>query len=283
MLTKLLKYEIKATARILVPLYIALIIFTLLNKFIFNNIVRLGANPIFYDYWDIIGFCIMFIYIFIIAAVAIMTFVIIIQRFNKNLLNDEGYLMNTLPVHTWENIASKLIVAFMWSVISLIIGIVSIMVLIINKEILQEIPSIILELQLIKEGIYLQIGWKMHAISILFFICIILQNICGILLIYASIAMGHLANKHKKSMAFCGFIAISTAMNTISSLVTIPIFKHFNYLFTVNIDIFDNAYNVAMADYFLVCSGVGIVMDIIFIAIFFWLTNFIIQKKLNIE
>ena len=45
------------------------------------------------------------------VAVMIVTLIIIIQRFYKNLLCDEGYLMNTLPMSVWKNITSKLVVA----------------------------------------------------------------------------------------------------------------------------------------------------------------------------
>jgi hypothetical protein len=47
-----------------------------------------------------------------------MTLIVLIQRFYKNLLGDEGYLMFTLPVQSWSHILSKLAVSMLWTVVS---------------------------------------------------------------------------------------------------------------------------------------------------------------------
>ena len=49
----------------------------------------------------------------------------ILQRFYKNLLSGEGYLMHTLPVRPWQHIASKLIAAVVWTVLSFFVVCVS--------------------------------------------------------------------------------------------------------------------------------------------------------------
>ena len=82
MLGKLTKYEIKATARIFLPLYAGLLLFALINKvFIEINLLqtRMAFLPL------ISGA----IYFFIIVATFIITLVVMIQRFYKNLLSDE--------------------------------------------------------------------------------------------------------------------------------------------------------------------------------------------------
>ena len=95
MLGKLLKYELKATSRVFIPLYIAILVVSIVNGLSLNleilNIQGLAT---------IVLMC-LFISLFVI------TIVVTIQRFNKNLLKDEGYLMFTLPVSSKHLVLSK--------------------------------------------------------------------------------------------------------------------------------------------------------------------------------
>ena len=50
-------------------------------------------------------------YVVLIISISAITLIIMVQRFYKNLLGDEGYLMFTLPVKTWQNVLNKLIFA----------------------------------------------------------------------------------------------------------------------------------------------------------------------------
>ena len=47
----------------------------------------------------------------------------------KNLLQNEGYLMNMLPVKSWQHITAKLIAAVVWSFVSVLVVIVSVLIL----------------------------------------------------------------------------------------------------------------------------------------------------------
>lgn len=96
MLRKLLKYEFKATARTMVPLYIVLIAFSLFHLVInpLDVLESTGNTSI----RTIIAMLDIMLYVVLIVGLSIMTLVIMIQRFYKNLLGDEGYLMFTLPV-----------------------------------------------------------------------------------------------------------------------------------------------------------------------------------------
>lgn len=56
-------------------------------------------------------------------ALGVLTIVVTIQRFRKNLLGDEGYLMFTLPVSTSSLILSKCITALIYAVLSFIVAV----------------------------------------------------------------------------------------------------------------------------------------------------------------
>ena len=109
MLAKLLKYEFKATARLFIPLYIALITFTLINRVV--NTVESVQKAIGINIKTILSVISMVGYVVLIISISAITLIIMVQRFYKNLLGDEGYLMFTLPVKTWQNVLNKLIFA----------------------------------------------------------------------------------------------------------------------------------------------------------------------------
>ena len=123
MLGKLLKNEFKATSRIFLPLYGLLLLYSLVYRYlllphelpgILQTLVQLLSG---------------FLYAAVIAAVVAVSFVMLIRRFSKNLLGDEGYLMHTLPVPASQHIAAKVLVATLWNVLSTLMVVASVVIM----------------------------------------------------------------------------------------------------------------------------------------------------------
>jgi hypothetical protein len=110
MFGKLVKHEFRATARIIPFVYLVTIFLALVH--IITNRFNLGAI-------SKISLVLMVIMCF--AQVAI-TFVLLIWRYYKNLYSNEGYLTHTLPVHPSLLLWSKLIVSFVWTLLSYLVG-----------------------------------------------------------------------------------------------------------------------------------------------------------------
>ena len=64
------------------------------------------------------------------SGITVTTLVLIAVRFYKNLLGDEGYLMFTLPVKSWQLITSKLLTSLVWMVGSVLVLFASFFILI---------------------------------------------------------------------------------------------------------------------------------------------------------
>ena len=109
MLGKLLKQDFRATARIILPLYAAVPVLGLFT----NLINRLCENQTGFLI-RAIGTLVSFVFSLSLIAAVVTTIVLMILRFYRNLMTDEGYLMFTLPVSTTELIFSKLIVSVVW-------------------------------------------------------------------------------------------------------------------------------------------------------------------------
>ena len=92
MLMKLLKHEFRATARIMGPLYLILLAAALA--------ANLTAGLLDADSFilNIVSALIVMAWFVAVIGVFIVAFILMLQRFYKNLLGDEGYLMFTLPV-----------------------------------------------------------------------------------------------------------------------------------------------------------------------------------------
>lgn len=135
MLKKLLKHEFHATARIFAPLLGAALILSGATWIV----VRLGGilvlpggagtgSPIFGLFSGIL----MLLTILALFALMVSTVLVTVQRFYKNLLGDEGYLMFSLPVTPGQHIAAKLIAGTAWSVAALLLLLVILTVLILS-------------------------------------------------------------------------------------------------------------------------------------------------------
>lgn len=125
MLTKLLKYEYRATAIYFLPIYAAILVV---------SVMTYGLRALqesLHDYSSALIaqglFTFSSIYALLAFGLAVTTFVVIIIRFYKNLLGNEGYLMFTLPVSVEQNILAKLIPAMTWFLGSCVLGVLTIL------------------------------------------------------------------------------------------------------------------------------------------------------------
>ena len=256
MLGKLLKYEFKSTARILIPLYIFAIIFSGICR-LFQTIsdnFKIMTTPTVLMY---------IFYVVIMIAIVVTTFIIMIQRFYKNLIGDEGYLMFTLPVEPHQHILTKFITSFTWLAASLVVAVISIFILIFTPKLFDEIRQILsmTPKEMIPSIIY----------SILFSI---FAAISGILMIYAAMAIGQLVTGHRiigSVVAYFGMYVINQIIMTIGLAVYGYVNK--NTLFQNSVSITD------IASVFVI----ALVYDVIICCVYFLATHYIFKNKLNLE
>lgn len=261
MLSKLLKHEFKATARLLLPLYLVLIVLTIVDRIALGIDFRgsLGVIP---------GFA-TFAYILSIVAIAVVSLVIIIMRFYKNLMTDEGYLMFTLPVKPSQLINSKLLVSMFWNLVSIVLIIASLFGVFINQE----------RYGMLKDGFDMVLtelnkefgSYNMALLTIELIALIIIALINNILIIYASVAIGQLFHGHKVLGSFVSYIGISTVLQIIITAILISLGAIFHKTF--------EEINSLPQIVFPITIGFTIITNIMF----YWITNYIFNRKLNLE
>ena len=268
MLGKLLKYELKATSRVFIPLYIAILVVSIINglslKLEIFNIQGLAT---------IILMC-LFISLFVI------TIVVTIQRFNKNLLKDEGYLMFTLPVSSKHLVLSKYLTSLIWTFLSFVVAFLSF--------------TIIFMIPTYK---YFDFSYFINEFNLLFsnmlnlnilgqFIKIILLMIISytifIFNVYLALSVGQLPifNRFRNVSSFIGFLVINLLISYAQNIVSLFVNDA-----SVNIEAIDNI-NYAISSVTSIVSkglNIAIVINIIIILVLFFATTYILDKKLNLE
>lgn len=261
MLGKLIKHEFNATGRIFLPLYFIILLLSLVNRVLIN--INISSGPLN----TLRGFMIA-AYALSIAATLVVTFVIMIMRFYKNLLTDEGYLMFTLPVKPSQLISAKLITSLLWNIASIILVVGSLLSMLgttNNMAILGDfIDLLVMELKFSFGGSYV--------LLIVEFIIMMLGSLINqILLIYVSIAVGHLFNGHKVLGSFISYIAISTIIQILVTLIL---------LFWARIA------GSTLAELEAIPQQVfpfSIIFALICNVIYYYVTNYIFKRKLNLE
>lgn len=263
MLGKLLKYEIKSTARLLIPMYIALLLFGLINRFL-NPFNAVETSNSFTLHTAISAFS-MILYVGLIIGILVMTFIVMIQRFYKNLLGDEGYLMFTLPVKSWQHIVSKLLVSMLWIILSFLTVICSVLIIANVNNLFGEISS----------GINMIRGYIGNIGLALLIITPLIAIFYSIITIYDSMALGHLFSKHKLLASFGAYIVLY-----IISQIT---FGAFMLVYaTTNFNLFTNTATPTPSQVSI--FSVSIICIYLLLAVGnFILVNVILKKKLNLE
>jgi hypothetical protein len=268
MLAKLLKYEFKATARLFIPLYIALITFTLINRVV--NTVESVQKAIGINIKTILSVISMVGYVVLIISISAITLIIMVQRFYKNLLGDEGYLMFTLPVKTWQNVLNKLIFAVFWTISS---GLVTIASIIIISE-MKDVSEILIE---ICNKINSFFGIAGFVSLPLVFILGISSNI---LMFYSAITLGHQFTRHKL-IASLGMYCVVYFINSFILGILLLMLR---YIPAVH-DILEYLFNYSTSMHFKTNIIVLLISIYPIISLIgqFVLMNFLLKKRLNLE
>jgi hypothetical protein len=214
----------------------------------------------------------MVVFVTLMIGLVVMTLFVLIQRFHKNLLGDEGYLMFTLPVKSWMHILSKLIISMLWTISSSIVAFCSILFISSNRV---SFPELFNRLSIAFNQIQQQFGAATYLVSFEVIVLGLLTLASTILTIYAAIALGHLFNKHKLLASFGMYIVLKIISQTIMSLSAAIFFNQ--AIFQPETTFIPS---VTLVNGILLLS---ILYSGAFTAGYFFLTNYILKRKLNLE
>ncbi len=267
MLGKLFKYEFKACARVIFPIFGAAIIMSILSA---------GAMVIAPDNTatsqaviSVLSVLAVMIFAFLIFASMLMSFVFAIRRFKVNLLGKEGYLMNTLPVKPVSNVMAKLLCSLIFQILSLIVVVFCIMLCamlssrVYITEAFENISNIFRALRQLSASVWLNL-----ILTILLMIAAVIKSYS---MIYSAMSMGYSFNKCKALISIGMVIAFSTVESIITTLIAS---EGIEYRFE-DLEQYQNAFAISLI--------LSIALQAIFAAIYTLLTTLFLKRRLNLE
>lgn len=203
----LLKHEMKAVGRRVLPCCAALLVVSIIFGITIFGFGPSGPVSDFLSGLFGVLYCIMAV------GVVVYTAIVLIQRYYSNLLGNEGYLNFTLPVTVNAHIASKTISAGIWAALSILIAGLSVLILLLfavtPAELLEEAGVVLSEL-----NTYVG-GFKVLLAVLECLVLIVMALGEAALKVYAAISVGHLWEKHRALGAvgaYVGFVIIECVL-----------------------------------------------------------------------
>mgnify|MGYP001789740215 FL=1 len=183
----------------------------------------------------------------LIITLSISTLILIIRRFKGSVYDRQGYLTLTLPVSEHQIILSKLLGAFIWSLASSLVFILSIyIILVLTGANFLDIFSLEYLFKFYMDSFWLSV------------ISFILSTVAGILCIYLAISIGQLFNEYRTALAVLAYIVIQTILGFVGLNLRIDI--DYNWMISFEI-----------------------VKDIILSLAFYLGTYYILKNKVNLQ
>ena len=287
MLKQLLKYEFKATKRLYFGLYLALALLSVVLGVSFRQENARVDNTNF----GRLKVILMVLYLSVIFAIAVLCFVSTVQRFYKNLLGREGYLMHTLPVTETQLILSKLLTSMVWVLCSGLVGIVCITGMVsigvLDAEVLGTVDWD--SWKQLWGMLYGELGAKFWLVMF-WTILINLARLADLILcVYAACMIAHQFKKQTMVVGILAFIGMNIVENQIDKLLgmnDVTLFVGVNYEL---VDVSDVSGGTTVMHYLTTAFGQGagylfcFVFTAAIAAAYFCLTRWLMKHKLNLE
>ena len=251
MFWNLVRYEFKNVNKWYLALYAAVLILS----------VPLGMQGHYYSY---ISFKDSQPFLFIvfgglIITLWISTIFLIIKRFKGSVYDRQGYLTLTLPVSEHYIITAKLVGAFIWSILSS--AVLALSAFLIVTITIPEWMSNYDFIPLVRT--YLP---QLSLVGLSF----LLNTISGILCIYLAISIGQLFNEYRTALAVAAYIGIQIVIGFIG------------IFFNTSTNFYVNSL-VGLNENFYMGASTSIIEELIFIAIYYLGTYYILRNKVNLQ
>lgn len=287
MLKQLLKYEFKATKRLYFGLYLALALLSVVLGVTFRQEHALAHSTSFQNLEVIL----MMVYVSVILAIAVLCFVNTVQRFCRNLLGREGYLMHTLPVTETQLILSKLLTSMVWVLCSGLVGVVCITVMVsigvLDAEVLGTLSWD--RWKQLWQMLYGELGPEFW-VAMVWTILINLARLASLILcVYAACMIAHQFKKQTMAAGILAFIGMNIVENQIDKLLgtnDATLFVDVTYKL---VDVSNGSEGTPVMHYITAAFGQGASCLFCFVftaaiaAVYFFLTRWLMKHKLNLE
>ena len=260
MLRKLLKYDLKSMGNTLFPIYgITIGLAVLARIFIeLNDVTAIFKLPM----GLVTGLAILAT-----IAVPFIAFIIGIDKFNKQITKDEGYLTHTLPVEKHVIIGSKLMTQTLFQILSLMVLFISICI--IGNVSLHQIGDLI-------QSVFKIFSEYTVLTSALVLSLIFTGYMAITLLVYAAISFGQKHSSNKGKFAILYGVLLYIAQQIITSIVYTPLLMDETFIDELDKELPDvGILNITLT--------ISLLVLVLVVVAYFVITTKNLKKKLNLE
>ena len=274
MLRKMMKYDLKATARYFVPACTIAVALSLLCATVGSICQRISFHQ--YSALNITSNILYFLYGVSMAVLGLLPIIVCICYFYNNLFKTEGYLIHTLPVRPSLLIWSKLLVTAIWILVSSVLQLLTMLIVTGNYSMsLTNFPTVVQRIC----TKYAADPW-FPACIVLAILCVFIGIIFAELHIFVSMSISSLAPKHHSlvgAVAVIGFAVVHIVL-LVNVLLCAEYVqpKHISWLQKL---ITATTACEEMAFFLLAVSA----YLALFSVLYFVITRVILQKHLNLE
>ena len=273
---KLIKYEFRSILKIMGIGWAALLSMALFAGLFDLIAFRQNDMEGFGHLTEIASAITSFLYGSLFVAIIVVTVLIILMRFYKGLLRDEGYLMHTLPVKTWQLITAKGVVAAAVSLISILAATLSVLILMAFDGGIEYFGEFMSELlrTLGKYPAYIAIMLEALLLGVCWIAAMIYKA-------YAALSIGQLAQKHRIALSVGAWIGIGVVFLILMSILGN---LSFSSAFSDWLEsILEGMVNDSPLNAIQVGMWILILVEAVQIAIFHVVSEQILRRKLNLE
>lgn len=280
MLSKLIKHEMKSMWH-----YCGVVIICVL---IASAVFELGLCGTILVNSDVVTMVMAPTLIFLgFTIIAVMSYGIkfgVAYRFYRTMASDEGYLTHTLPVTTSGHVFSKLLVAFIYTFLSLIFIalfiIITVLLAILLGGQLGEISGMLKELRFVYDELQRMINIPIAIYIVEYVILGIVGEIFSILIIYLAIALGQLMKTHKLIWAIVYYMIVTTAIGLVTQIISIIVSSGIGFLAGDLVNEMNPQQFVTVTQSVALISVV--MLSLVSVGGYF-LVKYIFERKLNLE
>ena len=176
--------------------------------------------------------------------------------------------MFTLPVKPWQHITSKMLVAMVWTILSSIVANLSAFVIVFSFDDFNFNFNFNFLNELFKVSNLHPLMFCLEGIIIIF-----LALAASILILYASMALGHLFSQRRILASLGSFIVLCTLTQIVSFLALLGVGR-LDFLFNPDLSSITEMH---------IAFLILIIFMTLISAIYFSITNYVLNKRLNLE
>lgn len=265
MLGKLIKYDLKSSAKLFLLIHGIFLVFCVIFRFFYMDKIVLSI-----DNEMLILSLTLFITLFSLLVSALMFFTLlqIAFRYYRNLFSREGYLSWTLPVSGIQHLWAKLISGYILLVADTLIIAGGILFLVTGENITSAYS-------LIADEATAALGMSLSRFSLLLLIFYLISCVFSVIMIYFCITVGQLFPGHRVLCAIAAYFITSTVTQ---AAVLILMFVLGYFPGTTSLTGKDFSFTHYITEIYIFT---GIISFIISAAMYI-VTHYIMKKKINL-